>query len=52
MYGRTVNGASRIADLAEAGDIITTEETMRQVDDAEIAWERIGPAELKGVATP
>jgi adenylate cyclase len=50
VYGRTVNVASRIADFAEAGDILTTEETMRQVDDAEIGWARIGPAELKGVA--
>ena len=52
VYGRTVNVASRIADLAEAGDVLTTEETMRQVDADEVDWTRIGPAELKGVATP
>jgi adenylate cyclase len=29
VYGRTVNVASRIADLAEAGVVLTTEETVR-----------------------
>jgi adenylate cyclase len=52
VYGRTVNVASRIADLAEAGDVLTTEETMQRVEDEEIQWARIGPAELQGVATP
>jgi adenylate cyclase len=52
VYGRTVNIASRIADVAEAGDVLTTEETMRQVDAADIGWARLGPAELHGVATP
>ena len=52
IYGRTVNVASRIADLAEAGDVLTTEETMRRVEDAEIDWARIGPVELQGVARP
>ena len=50
VYGRTVNVASRIADRAEADDILTTEETMRQVEADEIDWERVGPAELPGVA--
>jgi hypothetical protein len=52
VYGRTVNLASRIADLAEAGDVHTTEETRRRVEDVEIHWARIGPAELQGVASP
>lgn len=52
VYGRTVNVASRIADLAEAGDVLTTEETMRRVEGVDIDWTRIGPAELQGVATP
>jgi class 3 adenylate cyclase len=52
VYGRTVNVASRIADLAEAGDVLTTEETMRRVEDARIDWTRVGPAELQGVARP
>jgi class 3 adenylate cyclase len=52
VYGRTVNVASRIADLAEGGDVLTTQGTMRQVDAAEIEWARIGPTELQGVASP
>jgi adenylate cyclase len=52
VYGRTVNVASRIADLAEAGDVLTTEETMKRVEDAGIDWARVGPAELQGVARP
>jgi class 3 adenylate cyclase len=52
VYGRTVNVASRIADLAEAGDVLTTKETMRQAEDAEIEWVLVGPVELKGVAAP
>jgi adenylate cyclase len=49
VYGRTVNVASRIADLAEASDVLTTKETMRQAEDAEIEWVLVGPVELKGV---
>jgi adenylate cyclase len=52
VYGRTVNVASRIADLAEAGNVLTTEETMRRVEDAQIDWTRVGPVELQGVARP
>src|ERR671915_2075077 len=50
VYGRTVNVASRIADLAEAGDVLTTEETMGQVERGRVTWTLVGPAELQGVA--
>jgi adenylate cyclase len=52
VYGRTVNVASRIADLAEAGDVLTTEETMRQAEADDIEWTLVGRAELQGGATP
>jgi class 3 adenylate cyclase len=52
VYGRTVNVASRIADLAEAGDVLTSEETMRRVEANDIEWTLVGSAELKGVAAP
>jgi Adenylate and Guanylate cyclase catalytic domain len=42
VYGRTVNVASRIADLAQAGDVLTTEETMQQAKGVEVGWVRIG----------
>ena len=47
-----MNVASRIADLAEAGEVLTTEEAMWQVEADEIDWALIGPTELKGVARP
>jgi adenylate cyclase len=52
VYGRTVNVASRIADLAQAGDVLTTEETMQQANGVEVGWVRIGPTELQGVGKP
>jgi adenylate cyclase len=52
VYGRTVNVASRIADLAQAGDVLTTEETMRQARGVEVGWVRIGATELDGVGKP
>lgn len=52
VYGRTVNIASRIADLAGAGTVLTSEETMRRVEAIDVDWELIGPTELDGVARP
>jgi class 3 adenylate cyclase len=47
-----VNIASRIADLAQAGDVLTTEETMQQAKEVEVGWVRVGPTELQGVGKP
>lgn len=52
VYGRTVNVASRIADLAQAGEVLTTEETMQQARGVEVGWVRIGPTDLQGVGKP
>ena len=52
VYGRTVNAASLIADLAQAGDVPTTEETMRQANGVEVGWVRVGATELQGVGKP
>ena len=52
VYGRTVNVASRIADRAEAGEILTSRETVAQVDDDGVRFEEAGPVELQGVAAP
>src|SRR5688500_6301660 len=52
VYGRTVNIASRIADRAEAGEVMTTEEAKERVDGLDVDWELVGPAELQGVAKP
>jgi adenylate cyclase len=52
VYGRTVNIASRIADQAEAGEVLTSKETAEQVDDGEVEFMSVGPVGLKGVAIP
>lgn len=52
VYGRTVNIAARIAARAEAGEVLTSEETVQQVETSDVRFERIGSVELKGVARP
>jgi adenylate cyclase len=52
VYGRTVNVAARIAGRAQAGEVLTSEETIEQAEDVGVRFERLGPAELKGVAQP
>jgi adenylate cyclase len=52
VYGKTVNIAARIADRAQAGEVLTSEETVPQAEGVDVRFERIGPAELKGVALP
>jgi adenylate cyclase len=52
VYGRTVNIASRIADRAEAGEVLTSQETIDLVDDDDVRFVPAGTEELQGVATP
>jgi adenylate cyclase len=52
VFGRTVNIASRLATRAQAGEILTSEETTQLVDDPRVRFVRVGPARLKGIATP
>jgi adenylate cyclase len=52
VYGRTVNLAARIAARAEAGEVLTTEDTVAHVKGSEVRFERVGTATLKGVAEP
>jgi class 3 adenylate cyclase len=52
VYGRTVNVASRIADEAEAGEVLTSQETAELAGDGVVRFERSRSAELKGVAAP
>jgi adenylate cyclase len=52
VYGRTVNVASRIADLAGPGEILTTVETARQVEGLEVEWTEVGPVQIQGLAQP
>jgi adenylate cyclase len=52
VYGMTVNVAARLADLAEAGQVLTSEETVAQAQAPELRFEQIGPASLEGVVEP
>jgi len=50
VYGRTVNIASRLASVAQAGEVVISEEVARQVNG--LGLEDLGPVALKGVAAP
>jgi adenylate cyclase len=52
VYGMTVNVAARIAASAKAGEVLTTEETVAHAQRLEVRFERVGPANLKGVTEP
>lgn len=52
VYGRTVNVASRIADQAEAGEVLTSQETVEQAGGVDVAFEQTRSVELQGVAKP
>jgi class 3 adenylate cyclase len=52
VFGRTVNIASRLAGRAQAGEVLTSEETAGLVDDPRVGFDRVGPANLKGIARP
>jgi len=52
VYGRTVNVASRIADQAAAGEVLTSQETVQRLADGEVRFEPARTVELKGVASP
>jgi adenylate cyclase len=50
VYGRTVNMASRLASVAQAGEVVVSEEVAQRADG--FSYEDIGPVTLKGVTAP
>jgi class 3 adenylate cyclase len=54
VFGQTVNVASRIADVAEAGDVLTSKMVADAVSSevAPFALERIEDAYLEGIPEP
>jgi adenylate cyclase len=48
-FGRTVNLASRIADVAAPGQVVVTGEVVEISSGANVTFDDIGPVELKGV---
>ena len=51
-YGQTVNLASRIADYAQAGEVIVSQAIVDASAGAPVTFRPLGPVGLKGVAVP
>jgi adenylate cyclase len=53
IVGRDVNLAARIVDLAGAGEVLCSEETLGAIDDrAGFAFEPLGPVFVRGISDP
>jgi adenylate cyclase len=52
VFGQTVNLASRIADVAGPGEVLTTGAVAEAADNGRFWFERIEDAELKGLPGP
>jgi adenylate cyclase len=50
VYGRTVNTASRLASVAQAGQVVVSEEVAQRADG--FSYQDMGPVPLKGVTVP
>ena len=51
-YGQTVNLASRIADYAQAGEVMVSQAVVDAADGSPVSFREVGPVELKGLAAP
>jgi class 3 adenylate cyclase len=54
LLGHDVNVASRIMSLANSGEVLASEETVRRADGglADVEFEQLGPVVMKGIPTP
>lgn len=52
FYGRTVNWAARISSTAAPREVLVTGEVVAHAADVPVAFDSVGPTELKGVAQP
>ncbi|MGH2765146.1 MAG: adenylate/guanylate cyclase domain-containing protein [Actinomycetota bacterium] len=52
LFGRTVNLASRIAEVAGPGEVLVSEAVVEAVDDPAWRFERADAAVLKGITDP
>jgi class 3 adenylate cyclase len=50
VYGRTVNLASRLSSVAQAGEVVVSEEVAQRADG--FSFQDTGLVTLKGVAAP
>jgi len=49
-FGRTVNVAARIADYARQGEVLVSQEVVEAADGTPVAFNEIGPVDLKGLS--
>jgi adenylate cyclase len=49
-FGRTVNVAARIADYARRGEVLVSADVVEATTDQPVAFDAIGPVELKGLS--
>ncbi len=54
LLGHDVNVASRIVNLADSGEVLASEATVRSADGGltDVAFERLGPVVMKGIPMP
>jgi adenylate cyclase len=50
VYGRTVNVASRLASVAQAGEVVVSEDVAQWAEG--FSYKDMGPVTLKGVTVP
>ena len=50
VYGRIVNLASRLASVAQAGEVVVSEDVARRAEGVRLR--DVGPVALKGVEVP
>lgn len=52
VFGRTVNLAARLANVAGPSEVVVTGAVVDAAAGAAVAFESLGPVDLKGVAQP
>jgi class 3 adenylate cyclase len=52
VFGATVNLASRIAEAAAEGEVLTTRAVAETVDDPSISFDHVDERPLKGITEP
>jgi class 3 adenylate cyclase len=52
LFGRTVNVAARVADAADPGEVLVTDDVVRAADDPAWAFEPAGERTMKGLTEP
>jgi len=51
-YGRTVIVAARVTDVIDPTDVVLTADAVAEISSDDLAFDDLGPVELKGVSDP